>query len=62
MSLRHALKREHLFDDLAAGVELVPFPNPLQTEFVRSLLDRSSRASFGEKVARETASVEYWRE
>jgi hypothetical protein len=36
-SLPQALKRGSIFIDLAARVELVPFPNPLEPEFFRNL-------------------------
>jgi hypothetical protein len=36
-SVPQALKRGRILSDLAARVELVPFPNPLQTEFFRNL-------------------------
>jgi hypothetical protein len=36
-SLPQALKRGPIFSDLAARVELVPFPNRLEAEFFRNL-------------------------
>jgi hypothetical protein len=36
-SLPQALKRGAIFSDLAARVELVPFPNRLEAEFFRNL-------------------------
>jgi hypothetical protein len=36
-NVAQALKRGHILTDLVARVELVPFPNPHQIEFFRSL-------------------------
>jgi hypothetical protein len=36
-SLPQALKRGHVLKDLAARVELVPFPRPFELEFFRKL-------------------------
>jgi hypothetical protein len=38
-SLPQALKRKPIFGDLAARVELGPFPDRRETEFFRSLLE-----------------------
>jgi len=36
-SIPQALKRRHILNDLAARVELVPFPRPFEFYFFRSL-------------------------
>lgn len=36
LKVPQALKRGYILNDLAAGVELMPFPNPAQIEFFRS--------------------------
>jgi hypothetical protein len=39
-NLPQALKRGHILSDLAARVELVPFPRPFEFDFFRSLFSR----------------------
>jgi len=39
-SIPQALKRRHILNDLAARVELVPFPRPFELDFFRSLPGR----------------------
>jgi hypothetical protein len=39
-NLPQALKRGHILNDLAARVELVPFPRPFEFDFFRSLFSR----------------------
>jgi len=41
LNVPQALKRGHILNNVAARVEIVPFPNPLPIEFFRSLLERA---------------------
>jgi oxygen-independent coproporphyrinogen-3 oxidase len=41
--LSQALKRGPILNDLTARVELVPFPNPIDTDFSRSLFSRADQ-------------------
>jgi hypothetical protein len=43
-SLPQALKRGHILNDLAARVELVPFPRPFELDFFRSIFSDAARA------------------